>query len=342
MKIFIRADGGNKIGLGHIMRMIVLATELKKNNEVIFLCRTSYKEFDKFEAGINKIKENGFELIKISENNVIKDIIKLQREYKADLLITDSYEVDEKYFDVLKPYFKITGYVDDINIHKMNVDFIINQNINAEELNYYTNVNDYTKLLLGTRYCMLRKEFRDLCTQKEIRQEVNDILVTLGGMDKDYNTLKILNAIKKCNKNIHVVIGNAFNKELIEEIYKICLKYPQIKAYENANMSKLMIDCDIAISGCGSTLYELCSMSVPTIGIIIADNQKNIAKKMQQDMLILKSFYPDDINEKNIMQMVIKLINNNKIRFNIMSNQKKAINLNGVEKIVEEINSYNT
>lgn len=30
MKIFIRADGGSLIGLGHVMRMLVLATELKK------------------------------------------------------------------------------------------------------------------------------------------------------------------------------------------------------------------------------------------------------------------------------------------------------------------------
>ena len=52
MKIFIRADGGNLIGLGHIMRMIVLGKELRKSNEVIFLCRNSLDE--KYSAGGRK------------------------------------------------------------------------------------------------------------------------------------------------------------------------------------------------------------------------------------------------------------------------------------------------
>lgn len=55
MKIFIRADGGKDIGLGHVMRMLVLGEELKKTNDVIFICRNSIS--DKFEAGIKKIKE---------------------------------------------------------------------------------------------------------------------------------------------------------------------------------------------------------------------------------------------------------------------------------------------
>ncbi len=47
-----------------------------------------------------------------------------------------------------------------------------------------------------------------------------------------------------------------------------------------------MNKCDIAISGCGSTLYELAVCSVPTLGLIIADNQEKIAYKMHQKELI--------------------------------------------------------
>ena len=86
--IIIRADGGNLIGLGHVMRMIVLAKELSKLNKVLFLCRSSNLNKDRFQSGIEVIKKNGFSVIEISEENVMEDIIKAQKKYKAELIIT--------------------------------------------------------------------------------------------------------------------------------------------------------------------------------------------------------------------------------------------------------------
>ena len=40
-KILIRADGGKNIGLGHIMRTLVLAKELERECEVFYICKNS-------------------------------------------------------------------------------------------------------------------------------------------------------------------------------------------------------------------------------------------------------------------------------------------------------------
>lgn len=49
-----------------------------------------------------------------------------------------------------------------------------------------------------------------------------------------------------------------------------------------------MEKCDVAISACGSTLYELAVCGVPTIGIIIADNQIGICEKLN-NMGVIKN-----------------------------------------------------
>lgn len=357
MRIFIRVDGGNAIGLGHIMRMLVLAKELKKTNEVIFLCRgkqanninkksdinkgasTYNSEDDKFKAGIEKVRENEFKVIMINDECVVEEIINLQNEYKADLIITDSYDVDELYFNTLKPYFKLNGYVDDMNKCKMNVDFIINQNINAEDMNYINNVEHNTKLFLGTKYCMLRDEFRKEISKKELRGKCEDLLLTLGGMDENFNTLTILNEIANCYINIRVVIGSAFNKKLINELYDLSIKHNNIKIYENAKMSSLMVKCDVAISAGGSTLYELCAMNVPTIGIIIAENQEQVALKMKEEGLIADAYWINEIKEKKLSTILNKLINDKKIREDIIIKQRKVVNTEGVKLLADEINA---
>lgn len=340
MRIFIRADGGKVIGFGHIMRMLVLAKELKKHNEVIFICIDS--KDNKFKAGIEKVKQENFQVIFLTENNLLNDIINVQLKYKADMIITDSYKVDEFYFRSLKKYFKLTGYMDDVNKCKMDVDFIINQNINALDLDYSKNVDSNVKLFLGTKYCLIREEFRKKYKKKIINRSINNILLTVGGMDKDNITFKILNCIRQFNKNINVVIGPSFEAEKVKKILDLSKEYTNIKLIHNANMSDLMLESDVAISGCGSTLYELCSMSVPTIGIIIAENQENISRKMKDMELIMDYFYLNefDFDEFNISSRLENLMSNLELKKNIIKNQKININIFGVQELSKEINSF--
>ncbi|WP_294379451.1 UDP-2,4-diacetamido-2,4,6-trideoxy-beta-L-altropyranose hydrolase, partial [uncultured Clostridium sp.] len=224
MKVFIRADGGRSIGMGHVMRMLALASEFRKENEVFFLCKNN--ESGKYEAGIDTIEKNKFKVLKINDKkNIVDEIISMQNKYKADILITDSYDVNEEYFYSLKSKFKITGYVDDVNKCYMNVEFIINQNINAEKMDYSKTTSEETKLFLGPKYCMLREEFKNACSEKVIKESVEDILLTVGGMDNVGNTIKILNSLKTLKKRIHVVLGKAFDNNVIDNVYKIAEEY---------------------------------------------------------------------------------------------------------------------
>lgn len=335
MKIFIRADGGKSIGMGHVMRMLVLASELRKRHKIIFLCRSD--KSDKYDAGIQKIKNSNFQVIEISNNNIVENIIKIQNEHNADILISDTYEVNEHYFDRLKTYFKLTGYIDDVNKCYMNVDFIINQNINAEKLDYSKTTNKGTSLFLGPQYCMLREEFKIACQEKETKDFVKDILLTVGGMDDSNNTMKILRNLKTLKQRIHVVLGNAFDKNVINEVYNFSREFKNIYPYENANMPELMKKCDIAVSSCGSTIYELCAMQVPSIGIIVADNQREIAILMKKKNIILDAINVKELESNKILEFVHLLIDNNVLRTNIKDNSKNLVNLYGVKKLVERI-----
>ncbi|WP_294156555.1 UDP-2,4-diacetamido-2,4,6-trideoxy-beta-L-altropyranose hydrolase [uncultured Clostridium sp.] len=332
MKIFIRADGGAKIGLGHIMRCMTLGIELRKVNFVTFICinKTEYL------SGINILLKNGFHVIKISGKNLIKHIITIQMNYKYDMLITDSYDVDGDYFEILKKYFKFTGYIDDLNKCFMDVDFIINQNINGYLLDYSQNININTRLYLGSRYCIIREEFRKALKDKIIKDDVCNILVTIGGSDIHYTTMRILQYLNKLQQNVHVVIGSGFSSQLKERILKYAAKNKKIYAYENAHMAELMKICDIAVSACGSTLYELCAMKVPSTGIIIAENQKTSALFMKDKGLISEALDEDKINKQIIEKSVNKLLSSKK-RKEMIASMSKCINTYGAIELTYEI-----
>lgn len=264
MKIGIRADGGCEIGLGHIMRCLALAKELRKHNDVFFICRTDNPLSGKYRAGINLIRQNKFLIQAIDEKRLKEDIVNI----KADCIITDSYDIDEEYFDILKKHFKFSGCFDDENICSFfNVDFLINQNFYGPDLNYKSNSD--TIMMLGSDYVILRDEFRKSNITKTINKEIKNIMVTVGGSDNSNNTEKIIKQFLNSTYDLNVVIGSGFNNIDILEKYK----GNNIKLHYNANMKKLMNECDVCISSCGSTIYELISLGVPLIGIKVIDNQ---------------------------------------------------------------------
>ncbi|MBU3126662.1 UDP-2,4-diacetamido-2,4,6-trideoxy-beta-L-altropyranose hydrolase [Clostridium tagluense] len=326
MKIAIRADGGATIGMGHIMRTLVLAKELSKVHDVFYICRVDNPLSDKYIIGIEKIKSQGFVVKAIREDFILLDL----KDIQADLLITDSYDVYEKYFDETKKMFNKTAYIDDMNLHYFNVDFLINQNVDGVDFAY--KVNNDTKLLIGSDYIMLRDEFRAV-SEKYIKEKVNDIMITVGGADPHHITEQILDYVKILDYTFHIVVGPSFEKDN-------CLKdfeNSKVRVYYNANMYEIMQNCDIAISACGSTLYELAVCGVPTLGLIIADNQQGIAKKMDELGMIKNMGWYDNLIKDKFIDDLNYICNSFVKRREISLKAKKAIDGNGVKRIVKEL-----
>lgn len=141
---------------------------------------------------------------------------------------------------------------------------------------------------MGTEYTLLRDEFLQL-PEKEINLEVKDVLITLGGSDLKNLSCKITKKIIEDHPNvtINVVVGPLF-MDIIRELESLD-NTGRIIVHTNAKMSCLMQNCDIAISACGSTLYELARCGVPIIGVVVADNQVLLAKKMDSIGVIKKA-----------------------------------------------------
>ncbi|NMM61473.1 UDP-2,4-diacetamido-2,4,6-trideoxy-beta-L-altropyranose hydrolase [Clostridium sp. P21] len=340
MKIGIRADGGSKIGMGHIMRTLVLAKELSENHQVFYICLSSERTVhnflninslniidilnkDKYRNGIEKIINEGFKVKLIREKFIIEDLKKIE----ADLLITDSYNVDEGYFNKTKKIFSKTAYIDDLNLYHFNVDFLINQNVNALDFNY--SVNSFTKLLLGPKYIMLREEFIG-CERRNINRKVKDIMITMGGADSNGITKKILTWIYSMPYKFHVVIGPSFtNVELLK-----AFENKNVKLYFKANMKEIMLKCDLAICACGSTLYELASLGIPALGIILADNQEAVAQKLNSMKIIKNLGWCSNLTKDYLIDMIENLCRDYNLRLYMSQNASSMIDGYGVQRLV--------
>ncbi len=159
-KIYIRVDGGSSIGIGHVVRMLVLGAKLKKFYKIIFLClKSNFK--NQFGIGIKLIKRAKFKVITLKNNNSIYKMNK-----RDDCLITALPYLQKQYFYLTSKNFKKTIIFDNTNNSKIYYgDLLINPEIYAKKLKYNLEKNIKTKL--GLKYFLLEKKYKKFKLKKK-------------------------------------------------------------------------------------------------------------------------------------------------------------------------------
>lgn len=311
MKVFILANGGKNIGMGHIMRTSVLGIELLKKVETLYVI----SEDSEFELARVKVRELGFNYI---EESKLEKYLSLE-----DILIIDRYDLKESTLSYYKKKVKKLVVFDDNNILDFyDVDYIINQNLHATTLKY--NASKSTQLLCGGEFVLLRDEFLEY-KSIDIKSKVKNILLTVGGSDNSNITERILGDIKNIDANINVILGPAFIYK--EELKVKFEKYKNIIFYENISMPKIMSEVDLAISACGGTVYELSYMGVPTIAICIVDNQENTAKYLKDNDILCVS------DEENILESINNMSEEKRKYYS--EKMKSIVDGRGKKRIIE-------
>lgn len=334
-RIAIRADGSSNIGMGHIMRCMAIAKEFKKRNiEVLFITKQN-------EIVSNILVENKLKIINITPMNLKEEILIVKNillKENIDTILVDSYYLSDNYLNQLSVACKLLISIDDNNLYTNPSDIIINPNIYGPDLNYYVK-NSKVKLLLGWDYIILRDEFINL-SPIIINEKVKNILVTMGGTDINNYTIKVLKSINNIEATINVIIGSGF--KCIDEIKRISEDKTNINLiYNPSNIAQVMKENDIAISAGGTTIYELASLGIPTILITQAENQKNLAEKVDKLKLMNYLGCFKEVKEEYIEKNVVQLMKDKQSREYMSNECKNIINRNGVANIINEILLYN-
>ena len=297
MHLLIRADASTQIGTGHVMRCLALAQAcLAEGGQAHFLMGSE---------GASLAQRILYEGAQVSYGSAqggskadAEGAIALAKNLKADWVVVDGYHFGADYQKWLKDAgLKVLAIDDYGHASHYWADVVLNQNITADEA-LYASREPYTQLLLGTRYALLRKEFwpwRDW--QRQIPPVATKVLVTLGGSDPDNVTLLVIQALQRVDvegmEAIVVVGGSNPHYEQLEQA--VNSSKTSITLKQNVtNMPELMVWADLAITAGGSTCWETALMKLPSLVIVIAENQRESALKLAQLGLALV-IKPEDL-----------------------------------------------
>lgn len=370
MHIVFRADASIEIGSGHIMRCLTLAESLRQQgHQCHFICRvheghlgaliqdkgfslTLLPALSKTESRLTLGNEPGCTAhahwLRVSwqeDASQSCDVLRaLYSHQKVDWVIVDHYALDYRWHHTCKPFYQKLMVIDDLADRKHLCQLLLDQTYGRNPADYQTYVPSDCTLLVGAEYAILRPEFaqwRKYSLQRRQQQyqkaqPIQKVLVNLGGVDKDNVTCQILSALEQSALDqrckITVIMGKTAPHLAQVQQLAACSKYSVTVLNAVSNMAELMAEADFAIGAAGSTAWERCTLGLPTLMVILADNQKLIAEQLSQAQAAWR-ITPQDYAQLNTFWLQL---NTTVLKRTSLSAQRVADGL-GVNKIVMRI-----
>jgi UDP-2,4-diacetamido-2,4,6-trideoxy-beta-L-altropyranose hydrolase len=279
--LLVRADAGPEMGTGHVMRCLALAQAWQDaGGWAAFALATPAAEVQ------TRLRREEVEVLHLAvppgSPEDAAATADAARRQQAAWVVLDGYHFGAGYQRAIKDAGKNLMVLDDYgHAEHYWADLVLNQDLNAEE-RLYRNREPSTRLLLGLQYVLLRREFRRWRWQRpDIAGLATKLLVTMGGADPDNVTVKVIRALEQIARGDleTVVLVGPTNPHWAELEAEAGQGRANLRLVRNAtNIPELMAWCDMAVTAGGSTLWELALMAVPSLVLILADNQEPSAR----------------------------------------------------------------
>ena len=199
---------------------------------------------------------------------------------QPDWLVVDHYALDQRWEVALQPHYRKLLVIDDLADRPHHCNLLLDQNLGRRPEDYVGLVPAECEVLAGPQYALLRPEFAELrpySLQRRQQPQLKQLLVTMGGVDAPNATGQVLQALKDCplpqDCRITVVMGAA--APWLAQVRDVAAQMPwPAEVLVNVNdMARCMADSDLAIGAAGSTSWERCCLGLPTLLLVLAENQ---------------------------------------------------------------------
>ena len=319
-KIAIIVNANDAIGTRHIDNCLSLASKLV-SDDLLFILDENH------ELGRKLVDNFGFPF-KVYDGS--DELFSILEEYNPDIVVNDILDTSEEYMLKLKERGYFVVNFDDLGVGAEIADVVFDSL-------YEHDLSD-NNVYSGQKYHVLKDEFY-FQPPKVITQEVKNVLIMFEGNDYNHLSEKFLDAILSTNyeNRINVILGRGF-----EDIDQLISKYesnPLVQIYQNVpNISEFMFKADIIITSASKTMYDSCSLAIPTICVCQNDLETTHVFANTANGIINMGM-GESLTKEEIVDQFVALVNSPELRIEMnekMSNIDMKHGFENIKSIVEE------
>jgi UDP-2,4-diacetamido-2,4,6-trideoxy-beta-L-altropyranose hydrolase len=336
-RLLIRADASREFGTGHVMRCLAIGQEWKKRGGgVSFASAENLPELE------NRLAAEGFTFLRIpAARGSAADAawITAKLEGEPQFLLLDGYCFNDSFLSSFWGRALGVAVLDDCGDFRGGLPYVlVNNNISADAALYGSGP---AKVLLGTEYSLIRREFLESSrATPESRGEKANLLVTMGGGDPNNATLRVVKALKsrqaKLDQAVFVLGAGHPDPASVER--EIAGWGANAKVVKSAgNMAELIREATLAVCASGSTLWEMCYFGLPPLVFTLFENQNGIAACLAKTGFATDCGGWNSFNEDRFIRELTPLIEDPQLRMARSVIGQRLVDGRGAARVVDAL-----
>ncbi|HOV79640.1 MAG TPA: NTP transferase domain-containing protein [Bacillota bacterium] len=301
-RVLFRCDGDSRIGLGHVVRSLALADEMRET----FGCGVTFAMVTG-EAGCEMVRKAGYPIVQnpgYPEDAWLDSVV---RELRPDAVILDiRSELSSGAVENWRRDGVLIVAIDDPSDRRL-----------AADMSFYPPVEQVSKmdweafcgrLFVGWEWVVLRREFSN--APERVPHEKPVVLITMGGSDPAGLTLKAVEGLGLLEETFDavVVLGPGFtNDDALEKM--LAKSSGKFEVRRNvSDMPGLMARADLAVASFGVTAYELAAVGVPAVYMCLTEDHEMSASAFAKAGIAVCLGVHEKVTPESVSQAVRSLL----------------------------------
>lgn len=273
LRVLIRADGGARIGAGHLMRTWALAQALTEVGSAVRF------------AGTPESRELFADLGgPIDGWLAIDDPFSPEelggRAGGCDLLVIDHYDLGLQFETACRAWAGAVMAIDDVPTRRHDCDLLLDQTWDRSPAEYDGLVPGSCSVLAGSAYALLRPEFfrtRISSMAKRAAAPLQGVFVALGATDTGRALIPCLESLRRAVRESAIDAVISSKAPHLAEIGAAAQRLGVSLHVDTADVASLMGRATIAVIAAGSVTWEACCAGLLPVLVVTADNQRDVA-----------------------------------------------------------------
>jgi UDP-2,4-diacetamido-2,4,6-trideoxy-beta-L-altropyranose hydrolase len=265
--VVLRADASEQLGIGHIVRCLTLGKALRELGWTVVLATRELPP-----DLVDRVRNASVDITFLESHGDVASEATEIIAMSPHAVVADRYRLEPAFFETLSEAGVLVCLIDDNGEtdHSF-ADIVLNQNPSARSESYGPPSRN-PRLLLGLAYTLVRDEILTAQAAPSAPDGGHSVFVAMGGSDPLQLAEPMVNLLSRESITTAVAIGPATHDRaaLADRLGKLA----HVSLVPEAHFARFLATATVAVIGAGSTMWEAACLGVPTISIVVAENQE--------------------------------------------------------------------
>ena len=335
-RILFVCDAGPSVGGGHVMRCLTLAGALSaRGDDPVFLAMPAVASV------LDAFAPPGLERVPASPETAALITGAAVAAQGCDRVVIDHYGLAADAHRAIRGS-RPALIIDDLADRPLDGQLILDSGPARTAADYAGKVPPDARLLLGTAYAPVRPAFVDLRPEALARRAaggpVRRLMISLGLTDVDGLTGLLVRRLLPSLGDValDIVLGSAAPS--LAGLKDIAATESRLTLHVDTRaMPDLTLAADAAIGAAGSTTWERCVLALPTLQVIVAENQRAAARSLATAGAVLVVDRSEADFEAQFDAAAARLLGDAALRRELSERSAKVCDGGGADRVAEAL-----